>query len=112
MSTEVAVRATTRAGRSPGRVVAALTTRKTVRSGALWGGVFGLYVAASALGYAATYKSQLARAALAQSFGSNFGFNAIIGPAHDIDTVAGFTAWRASSPPMSFSPEVGGQDHR
>ena len=75
-------------------VVVGLTTRRTLRSGALWGAVFGLYVTASSLGYAATYKTPLARAALARTFGSNFGFNAIIGPARHIDTVAGFTAWR------------------
>ena len=57
--------------------------------------VFGLYVASSALGYAATYKTPLARARLAATFGSNLGFNALIGPAHQIGTVAGFTAWRS-----------------
>ena len=81
-------------GRSPATVVATLTAGKAVRSGAVWGAVFALYVTASALGYASAYKTPQARALLAAQFGSNFGINAIIGPAHHIDTVAGFTAWR------------------
>ena len=49
--------ATAPVGRRPAAVVAALTTAKAARSGALWGLVFGLYVTASSLGYAATYKT-------------------------------------------------------
>lgn len=94
MSAELALPISARPARRSRWVIAALTTRKSVRSGAVWGAVFGLYVTASALGYAATYKTPLARAELARTFGSNFGFNAIIGPARNIDTVAGFTAWR------------------
>jgi ABC-2 type transport system permease protein len=82
------------ASRSPGWVVAQLTARKAVRSALVWGAVFGLYVVSSALGYAATYKTPQARAQLTATFGTNFGFNALIGPAHQIGTVAGFTAWR------------------
>jgi len=95
MSVELARRPAAPASRSSALVVAGLATRTAVRSGALWGGVFGLYVAASALGYASAYKTPLARARLAADFGSNLGFNAIIGPAHHLDTVAGFTAWRS-----------------
>jgi len=82
-------------GRTPAAVVAALTTARAARSGALWGLVFGLYVTASSLGYATTYKTAQAREQLAAAFGSNFGINALIGPARHIDTVAGFTAWRS-----------------
>lgn len=83
------------ARRAPGTVVAALTAAKAARSGAVWGLVFGFYVTASSLGYASAYKTPAAREQLAIAFGSNFGFNAIIGPARSIDTVAGFTAWRS-----------------
>jgi hypothetical protein len=38
-------------------VVAGETARRAVRSGALWGCVFGLYVAAQALTYASSYKT-------------------------------------------------------
>jgi ABC-2 type transport system permease protein len=95
MSADLAVRASAAAGRWPGTVIARLTAHKAARSAVVWGVVFGLYVASSALGYAATYKTPLARAKLVKTFGANFGFNALIGPAHQIGTVAGFTAWRS-----------------
>ncbi len=83
------------AGRSPGTVIAALTAVRAARSGCVWGAVFGVYVISSALGYAATYTTPAARAQLASTFGANVGFNALIGPAHQIGTVAGFTSWRS-----------------
>lgn len=95
MQADLAPHAADRAGRSPGTVVARLTARKAMRSGVLWGYVFGLYVASSALGYAASYKSVAQRDQLAETFGSSAGINALIGPAHQIQTVAGFTAWRS-----------------
>lgn len=76
-------------------VVAAVTARRAARSGALWGYVFGLFVASSALGFAVTYRSTSARDRLAATFGANAGIDAIIGRAHDVATVAGFTAWRS-----------------
>ena len=72
-----------------------LVARRAVRSGALWGWVFGAYVAASALGFASLYKTQQARDELAHSFGSNIGITALVGPAHEINTAAGFTVWRS-----------------
>jgi ABC-2 type transport system permease protein len=83
------------AGRWPTTVVAARTARLAVRSGALWGCVFALYVTSSSLGYASTYNTAAERDQLAATFGSNAGINALIGPAHQIQTVAGFTAWRS-----------------
>ena len=83
------------AGRWPGSVIAWLTAREASRSALVWALVFGTYVASSALGYAATYKTPQARAQLARTFGANVGFNALIGPAHQIGTVGGFTAWRS-----------------
>ena len=80
--------------RAPGHVAVGLTARAAARPAALWGAVFGLYVIASALGFARTYKTVAQREALARTFGGNAGINAIIGPARHIDTVAGFTAWR------------------
>ena len=95
LRTDAPVRAPDPVGRSSAHVVARLTARRMVRSGLLWGLVFGVFVAASALGYAAAYKSQAARDALARTLGSNAGVSALVGPAHDIQTVAGFTAWRS-----------------
>ena len=83
------------AGRWPGAVVGRLTAARVVRSATVWGCVFGLYTASSALAYAATYPTPSAREQLAATFGTNAGFNALIGPALQIDTVSGFTAWRS-----------------
>ncbi|HTY72041.1 MAG TPA: ABC transporter permease subunit [Actinomycetes bacterium] len=91
MSAATVVQPTTR---RPGAVVGVQTSRQAGRSALLWGAVFALYVAASALGYASAYPTQAERDRLAQSLGSNPAVSAIIGPAHAIDTVAGFTAWR------------------
>jgi ABC-2 type transport system permease protein len=86
---------TARAGRYPAAVVASRTTRRAVRSGALWGYVFGLTVASSAWGYASVYKTPAQRARLADLFASNTGLAAINGPAHEIQTVAGYTVWKS-----------------
>ena len=75
-------------------VVVSITGRKAIRSAVIWGSVFGLYASVSALGYATTYTTAESRAALVRSLGNNLGLNALIGPAHDIGTVTGFTAWR------------------
>jgi ABC-2 type transport system permease protein len=78
----------------PGSVVAVQTSRRAARSGALWGLVFGAYVASSSVGYAAIYPAAAARAKLAASLGGNSGLAALLGPARHLDTVTGFTAWR------------------
>jgi ABC-2 type transport system permease protein len=71
-----------------------VTTRKAVRSGAVWGVVFGLYIAVQALTYATSYKTLAARHLLVQQFGHNAGISALVGPANQIGTVPGFTAWK------------------
>jgi ABC-2 type transport system permease protein len=70
------------------------TGRSAVRSGALWGVVFGAFVASSALGYAASYPSLASRRVLARTFGNDAGIDGLLGPARHIESVAGFTAWR------------------
>jgi ABC-2 type transport system permease protein len=81
------------AGTRARHVIFRQTSRKAWRSGLLWGCVFGAYVALQATSYASTYKTQAARDALATSF-SGGGLNALVGPAHDLQTVAGYTAWK------------------
>ncbi|MGO9658519.1 MAG: hypothetical protein ACLP7F_09210 [Acidimicrobiales bacterium] len=82
-------------GRHPGAVVAERTARKAARSGVLWGYVFGLTVASSALGYVTAYKTAGQRARFAALFQGNAGLAAIAGPAHQIQTVAGYTVWKS-----------------
>jgi polyether ionophore transport system permease protein len=95
MSTDAAVVGAASATRWPQLVVASVTAKRVVRSALVWAAVFAFYLAASALGYAGTYKTPEQRAALARTFGNNVGVNAMIGTAHRIDTTAGFTAWRS-----------------
>ncbi len=82
------------AGGNPTRIVRRQTARKALRSGALWGLVFGLYVALQASTYASQYKTPASRLALARSLSSSSGLNALVGPAHDLQTVGGFTTWK------------------
>lgn len=79
-----------------GSVIARLTARRAVRSGIGWGLVFGLYVATQALTYASSYGSPAARRLLVREFGSNPGISALVGPAVQIGTVPGFTAWKCA----------------
>jgi len=71
-----------------------VTAYKAVRSGVVWGYVFGAYVATQALAYASAYKTRASRASLAREFGSNAGIAAIVGPARNIGTVQGYTVWK------------------
>ena len=75
-------------------MVARVVTRRAVRSGAGWGVVFGLYVVAQALAYATTYPTVASRQMLIRDFGKNVGISALVGPARQIGTVPGYTAWR------------------
>lgn len=84
-----------RAPGRPGRTVRRVTARKALRSGVLWGYVFGVYVASQALAYAGTYRTAASRLTLARSFGASGGLNALVGPARDLQTVAGYTAWKS-----------------
>ena len=84
-----------RLGRNPKVVVVGRTTRRSARSGSLWGLVFGFYVFESAIGYSSVYKTAASRELMAKTFGSNAAISALIGPAHQIQTVAGFAAWRS-----------------
>jgi ABC-2 type transport system permease protein len=92
---ETPPRALTPAGRHPEAVVAGQVSRRAGRSGALWGFIFAPYVVAQTFGYTSAYKTQASRDQLAHAFGSNIGVNALIGPARALNTVAGYTSWRA-----------------
>ena len=80
--------------RSTRAVIASVTARKSVRAGAGWGLVFGLYVATQALAYATSYKTPSARRLLVVEFAHNTGISALVGPADRIGTVPGYTAWK------------------
>ena len=80
--------------RAAATLIARQTARRAVRSGAVWGYVFGAYLATQALAYASSYKTTASRDRLAAEFGANAGISALVGPARDIQSVAGFTVWK------------------
>ena len=95
MAAELTLRAPVRTERSPGTVVLGQTARKATRSGVLWGYLFGVVVASSAISYTQIYKTQADREHLAAAFGSNNATSALFGPAPQLQTVAGFTVFKS-----------------
>ncbi len=85
-----------RTARSPGGVIVRLTARKAVRSGAIWGYIFGIAIASSAVSYTRLYKTVAQRDALAAAYGSDKATSALFGPAPQLQTVAGFTVFKIS----------------
>jgi len=93
---ELPVRAAVRVERSSGTVVAGLTASKSVRSGVVWGYIFGISIASSAISYSRLYKTPGQRQALAAAYESNKATSALFGPAPHLQTVAGFTVFKIS----------------
>lgn len=75
-------------------VIARVTARKSLRAGAGWGIVFGVYVATQAFAYASNGLSPATRRLLVKQYGHNVGVSALVGPARMIGTVPGYTAWK------------------
>ena len=94
MAAELATAKVKADGRSPGTVIMRLTGKKAVRSGAGWGIFFGILIASSAFTYLSSYKTAASRNGLAATFGSNSALATLFGPAHELQTVAGFTAYK------------------
>ena len=90
------ITAPVRAGGSPATVVAAFSRRKAVRSGILWGYIFGVAIASSEISYAKLYKTAAQRAALAATLGTSKAMSALFGPALQLQTVSGFTVFKIS----------------
>ena len=77
-------------------LIARYSARRSLRSGVLWGCVFGIIVASSAVGYGRIYKTAAERQRLAATFGANHAASALFGPAPQLQTVAGFTVFKVS----------------
>jgi ABC-2 type transport system permease protein len=90
------LRAPVRASGSPRTVVAALSGRKALRSGLLWGYIFGISIASSEISYVRIYTTAALRTALATTYGSSKAMTALFGPAPQLDTVSGFTVFKIS----------------
>src|SRR5215471_5887672 len=74
-------------------VVAVTTMKRAVRSGAVWGALFGLLVMNEALSYHHNFPTPASRQAAVQA-GESSGLTAVIGPARLVDTLEGWMAWR------------------
>jgi len=79
--------------RLPKTVIGRFVFRSSVKSAALWAIIFGSYVAVKAIGITMAYPTEAARMKFSATLANNIGFNAILGPAHNIGTVSGLTAW-------------------
>jgi len=81
--------------RLPQLTIARFTARRAMRSGALWGLVFGLYVYDNAFAFNSVAPTTAARDLLLATMASNPGLKALLGDTSGITTRAGFTDWRA-----------------
>ena len=82
-----------RAGRWPGLVAARVVARRAIRGALIWGAVFGLVVWSVVSQFAQNYPTLADRARAAATYGSNVGLQALFGPVHHADTVAGYLAF-------------------
>ncbi len=73
-----------------------MSARKAVRSGLLWGLIFGIAIASSEVSYVKIYATSSQRHALAATYGSNKAMSALFGPAPQLQTVGGFTVFKIS----------------
>jgi ABC-2 type transport system permease protein len=77
-------------------MIARHSARRSLRSRAGWGYVFGIVVASSAISYGRIYSTAAERQRLAATFGTNHASSALFGPAPQLQTVAGFTVLKVS----------------
>ena len=67
-----------------------------MRSGVLWGYIFGVAIASSEITYGRIYKTAAQRDALAATYGTSKAMSALFGPAPQLQTVSGFTVFKIS----------------
>jgi ABC-2 type transport system permease protein len=94
MSGDNLIGAPVASGRHPSSIVFRLSLRRAVRSGALWGLIFGVYVALQENAYVSAYPTMASRLRIALALGSNAGTNVLFGPTNELQTVGGFTTWK------------------
>lgn len=94
MTTAAAATADATAVRHARWVVARTTARRAFLSGLLWGAVFGVLILNEALGYHDAFPTEAVRTDFARSFGDNGGLAAVSGEGRQLDSLAGFLAWR------------------
>src|SRR6266540_7179135 len=93
MTTDPTLHASVTAIRWPGLVPVGRVARRTLRGALIWGAVFALLVWELVNEFTKEYPTAADRARLVKTMGSDVGSQAIFGPAHHLDTVAGYTAY-------------------
>lgn len=78
----------------PKLVIAAFVFKNNLAGTLLWGVIFGVIVASSAMGYESSFTTTASQAQAA-ALGANAGLQALLGIPNHIETVAGFTTWRS-----------------
>ncbi|HEX8763146.1 MAG TPA: hypothetical protein VF733_05315 [Candidatus Saccharimonadales bacterium] len=68
--------------------------RRTFKGALLWGVIFAVSIAATAIGYNDLYPDLQRRTVLAATFSANTGVAALIGVPFHLELISGFTAWR------------------
>jgi ABC-2 type transport system permease protein len=81
--------------RLPQLTVARFVGVRMVRTGAIWGLVFGLYVYDNAFAFDTIARNASLRHQLLNTMASNAGLKALLGDTQGITTRGGFTDWRA-----------------
>ncbi len=79
----------------PGLAITGLLARRAARSGLIWGAVFGATAASSITQFTAAYDTPQSRHEIAVTIGGNGALRALFGSGRDLETVAGWTAWRS-----------------
>jgi len=81
--------------RLPELTLGRFIARRSVRTGAVWGAVFGLYVYDNAFAFDTIAPTAGKRDSLLAAMATNTGLKALLGDTHEISTRGGFTDWRA-----------------
>ncbi|MGZ4707115.1 MAG: hypothetical protein ACXWBN_00065 [Acidimicrobiales bacterium] len=82
------------ADRRAATTIALMTARRSARSAALWGVLFGALIANEALSYDRAFPTIESREQFARTFGANAGLAAVTGTGRHLETIQGFVSWR------------------
>lgn len=81
--------------RLPQLTLARFVARRCLRSGVVWGIVFGLYAYDNAFAFKSIAPTAAKRDALLSSMAANTGLKALLGETRQVTSIGGFTDWRA-----------------
>jgi len=74
-------------------VLSRFVFRRSLKPAVAWAVALGIYVASKSEGLIKAYPTLASRLKLAHSFSSNSSLEVLVGPAHHLETVAGYVNW-------------------